>query len=149
VASFSQPIHSLFVYFLLHQQSSGKISIKGDARTKFGSAPLPFEVRTGLASESRGHVLTFPGLEVSLARGLGLFVPVLPTVDLDVGHNAIFRRIDIDGINKMITLDATVTITPDRTLRLLKDYVQGSEAYAARFFYDVGRWLTRLGNFTR
>ena len=131
------------------QQPSGKIACKGEARTKIGSAPLPFEVRTGLAAESRGHVLTFPGLEVSLARELGIFVPVLPTVDLDVGHNAVFRKIHIDGIKKEISLDATVTITPDRTLQLLKDYVQGSEAYAARFFYDVGRWLTELGNFTR
>lgn len=73
----------------------------------------------------------------------------MPTIDLDVGHNAVFRGIEIDGKNKVITLDATVTITPDRTIRLMQDYVQGSEAYAARFFYDVGRWLTRLGRFTR
>jgi hypothetical protein len=94
-------------------------------------------------------VLVFRGLEVSLARDLGIFVPVLPTVDLDVGHNAVFRRIEIDGIKKEIILDATVTITPDRTLQLLTNYAQASEAFAARFAYDVGRWLTELGKFTR
>ena len=93
--------------------------------------------------------MTFPGLEVSLNRDIGLFVPVVPTIDLDVGHNARFRRIVIDGKKKEIQLDASVTITPDRTIRLMRRYVQSSEAFAARFSYDVGQWLTRLGNFTK
>ncbi|KAG7363454.1 hypothetical protein IV203_026814 [Nitzschia inconspicua] len=127
--------------------SSGKISCVGDAKTHFGS-PIPFEVRSGISFANRGHVLTFPGLEVSLNRDLGLFVPVVPTIDLDVGHNAVFRRIRIDGKRKEIQVDASVTITPDRTIRLMKKYVQSSEAFAARFSYDVGQWLTRLGRFT-
>lgn len=86
---------------------------------------------------------------MSLSRELGLFVPVVPTIDLDVGHNARFRRIHIDGNRKEIRLDASVTITPDRTIRLMRQYVQSSEAFAARFSYDVGQWLTRLGNFTK
>jgi hypothetical protein len=94
-------------------------------------------------------VLTFPGLEVSLNRDIGLFVPVVPTIDLDVGHNAHFRRVVIDGKKKLIKVDASVTITPDRTIRLMQDYVQSSEAFSARFFFDVGRWFTRLGNFSQ
>jgi hypothetical protein len=82
-------------------------------------------------------------------RDIGLFVPVVPTIDLDVGHNACFRRISIDGSKKEIQVDASVTITPDRTIRLMKQYVQRSEAFAARFSYDVGQWLTRLGRFTK
>jgi len=93
--------------------------------------------------------LTFPGLEISLNRDIGFFVPVVPTLDLDVGHNARFRRIVIDGKKKQIQLDASVTITPDRTIRLMQDYKQSSDAFSARFFYDVGRWLTRLGKFTK
>jgi len=129
--------------------STGKISCIGEAKTHFGSAPIPFEVRSGISFASRGHVLTFPGLEISLNRDIGFFVPVVPTLDLDVGHNARFRRIVIDGKKKQIQLDASVTITPDRTIRLMQDYKQSSDAFSARFFYDVGRWLTRLGKFTK
>jgi hypothetical protein len=129
-------------------QSSGKISCVGDAKTHFGS-PIPFEVRSGISFGNRGHVLTFPGLEISLNRDIGLFVPVVPTIDLDVGHNARFRRINIDGKKKRIQLDASVTITPDRTIRLMTQYIQRSEAFSARFSYDVGQWLTRLCKFTK
>ncbi len=93
-------------------------------------------------------MLTFPGLEVSLNRDFGLFVPVMPTLDLDVGHNARFKRILIDGQRKLVKVDASVTITPYRTIRLMKNYKQSSEAFSAKFFYDVGQWLTRIGNFT-
>jgi hypothetical protein len=129
-------------------QPSGKISCVGEARTHFGSS-IPFEVRSGISFANRGHVLTFPGLEISLNRDIGLFVPVVPTIDLDVGHNAQFRRINIDGKKKQIELDASVTITPDRTIRLMKQYVQSSEAFSSRFAVDVGRWLTELGRFSK
>jgi hypothetical protein len=105
-------------------------------------------VRTGISTASRGHVLTFPGLEVALNRDLGLFVPVVPVIDLDIGHNARLRKVDIDGKQKHLRLSASVTITPASTLRL-NDYVQTKEAFAARFSYDVGQWLTKLGKFTR
>jgi hypothetical protein len=120
----------------------------GEAKTFFGSTPLPFEVRSGISFSNQGHVLTFPGLEVCLNRDIGLFVPVPPTIDLDVGHNARFRRILIDGKRKLVKVDASVTITPDRTIRLMQEYKQSSEAFSARFFYDVGQWLTRVGKFT-
>lgn len=72
----------------------------------------------------------------------------MPTLDLDVGHNARFEKIQIDGSRKLVTVDASVTITPDRTIRLMQNYKQSSEAFSAQFFYDVGQWLTRVGNFT-
>lgn len=93
-------------------------------------------------------MLTFPGLEVSLNRDIGLFVPVLPTLDLDVGHNTKFRSIVIDGRKKELKIAASVTITPERTRRT-QDYVQTSDAFSAIFFYDVGKWLTRLGRFSK
>ncbi|KAL3907277.1 MAG: hypothetical protein SGILL_008938 [Bacillariaceae sp.] len=128
---------------------SGKISCAGKARTHFGSAPVPFEVRSGISFANRGHVLTFPGLEISLNRDIGLFMPVVPTIDLDVGHNARFHRINIDGKEKQLQLDASVTITPDRTIQLMKQYSQSSEAFSSRFAIDAGRWLTQLLRFSK
>lgn len=128
---------------------NGKVSCKGDAKTNFGSALINFEVRSGISSSTRGHVLTFPGLEISLNRDIGLFVPVLPTLDLDVGHNTTFKRIIIDGKQKLIKIGAKVTITPDRTVRLMRNYVQTSDAFSAKFSYDIGVWLTKLGNFSK
>jgi len=128
---------------------NGKISCIGEAKMHFPSAPpVRFEVRSGISYSNRGHVLTFPGLEVSLNRQIGLFVPVHPTLDLDVGHNTKFRNIVIDGRQKLLKIAASVTITPDRT-RLTQDYVQTSDAFSAIFFYDVGQWLTRLGRFSK
>ena len=101
-----------------------------------------------MSFSSRGHVLTFPGLEVALNRDIGLFVPVVPEIDLDVGHNAQFHSIDIDGKAKTIGLSARVTITPESTLRL-NQYEQSNESFSARFFYDIGQWLTNIGNFSK
>jgi hypothetical protein len=114
----------------------------------FPSAPVHFEVRTGISFSNRGHVLTFPGMEVSLNRDIGFFVPVHPMLDLDVGHNTKFRSIVIDGFRKRLKIAASVTITPDRT-RLMQDYVQTSDAFSAIFFYDIGQWLTRMGRFSK
>jgi len=128
---------------------NGKIACIGEAKMHFPSwTPVRFEVRSGISFSNRGHVLTFPGLEVALNRDIGLFVPVHPTLDLDVGHNTKFRSIEIDGREKLLKIAASVTITPDRT-RLTQDYVQTSEAFSAIFFYDVGQWLTRLGRFSK
>jgi hypothetical protein len=115
--------------------------------TLFG-APILFEVRSGIATSSRGHVLSFPGLEISLNSDIGFFVPVVPNVDLDVGHNARFRHIEIDGKQKQLKMSASVTITPASTIRL-KDYKQSKEAFSAKFSTDVAHWLTNLGNWTQ
>lgn len=124
---------------------NGKVACKGEAGTTFGGQ-IPFEVRSRLDLASRGHVLTFPGLEVSLQPSLGLFVPVLPEIDLDMGHNA--RLLSVDIASKKLAISAKVTVTPEHTLKL-KEYLQTKESYSAHFSFDVGRWLTKAGNFTR
>jgi len=128
---------------------NGKISCIGEAKMHFPSImPVHFEVRSGISHGNQGHVLTFPGLEVSLNRDIGLFVPVHPTLDLDVGHNTKFQNIVIDGRQKLLKVAASVTITPERT-RLTQDYVQRSDAFSSIFFYDVGQWLTQIGRFSK
>jgi len=107
---------------------NGKISIIGEAKMHFPAPSVRFEVRSEISFNNRGHVVTFPGLEVSLNRDIGLFVPVHPTLDLDVGHNTKFRSIDIDGKNKLLKIAASITITPDRTL-LTQNYLQTSDAF--------------------
>lgn len=127
-------------------QPSGKISVQGEAKTLFADSTVAFEVRTGIDFVTRGHVLTFPGLQVSINHS-PLFVPVVPTMDIDVGHNARFTDIHIDGITQRVRFSASVTITPERTIQLLDKYPQSSEAFSARFSVDVGQWLTNIGNF--
>jgi hypothetical protein len=84
------------------------MSVIGEAKTLFDS-PLSFEVRTGISTASRGHVLMFPGLDVALNRDLSLFVPVVPVIDLDIGHNAQLGKVDIDGKQEPLRLSASVT----------------------------------------
>ena len=125
---------------------SGKISCQGEATNVFGKI-LAFEVRSRLDFASRGHILNFPGLEISLNPRLGLFVPVLPAISLDLGHNAQLLDLNIDGDNAQMQVSARVTIAPHHTLKLQK-YSQSQDAYLAQYSVDVGRWLTNLGNFT-
>eukprot|EP00538_Stauroneis_constricta_P002352 CAMPEP_0119551432 /NCGR_PEP_ID=MMETSP1352-20130426/4688_1 /TAXON_ID=265584 /ORGANISM="Stauroneis constricta, Strain CCMP1120" /LENGTH=491 /DNA_ID=CAMNT_0007597491 /DNA_START=529 /DNA_END=2004 /DNA_ORIENTATION=- len=127
--------------------SNGKISCEGEAKTLFGST-IPFEVRTSISTSCHGHVLEFPGLEICLNRDIGFFVPVVPTINVDVGHNARFREIHIDGSKKQLKFSTSVTITPANTLRALGNYHQSKDAFAARFSVDVGKWLTNLGDWT-
>lgn len=107
---------------------------------------VPFEVRSGLGFASRGHVVRFPGLEVSLGPSLGVFVPVVPDIDLDIGHNARLHKVDVDGRRRRVTLSASATVTPTHTMKLGM-YRQTKDSYAAQFSFDVGRWVTNLGNF--
>ena len=127
---------------------SGKISCKGEASvmSMIPNTKVNFEVRSGIAFKNRGHVLTFPGLELSLSPDVGLFVPI-PNVELDIGHNARLRELFIDGHNQSVKLAASVTITPEHTRKLGHEFTQCGDAYSAKFSYDVGRWLTRLGRF--
>ncbi|GKY92897.1 hypothetical protein MPSEU_000258700 [Mayamaea pseudoterrestris] len=126
---------------------NGKISCRGAAKTVFGKI-LEFEVRSGLGFTSRGHVLTFPGLEISLNPGFGMFVPVLPAISLDLGHNAQLLDLHFDGKAAQMIVSAKVTIAPHHTLKV-RNYKQSKDAYLAQYSVDVGRWLTRLGNFTK
>jgi hypothetical protein len=111
---------------------------------------MPFEVRSRIGTASRGHILTFPGLEISLSPLLGVFMPVVPTIDLDIGHNARVHRLDVKTRGPMpsLTLSASATITPERTIKL-RNYIQSTDSYLAQFSFDVGRWFTSIGNFTR
>ena len=128
---------------------NGKVSCKGKALMKgTPGVKIPFEVRSRIGFKSRGHVLTFPGLEISLSPDVGFFVPVVPTIELDVGHNAKLREIQIDGSSKLVRIAASVTITPHHTLKVSENYHQSNGSYSARFSYDVGRWLTRIGRFS-
>lgn len=126
--------------------ASGKVSCEGTATTLFG-ALVPFAVRSGLGMASRGHVLTFPGLELSINPALGLFVPVLPKVSLDLGNNARLDKIEINAKRATMKVSARATITPHHTLKL-QNYIQSTKSYSAQYSVDVGRWLTGLGNFT-
>lgn len=122
----------------------GKLALKGLVKTDL--TDVAFEVRTGLATASRGHVLTFPGLELSLSPALGLFIPV-PDVSVDLGYSAQVHKLRLDAdIGLHISCQATVT--PRHTLALLQSYAQSSKSYAAPFSVDVGRWLTSVGNFS-
>lgn len=122
----------------------GRLACVGEAMPMFGP-PISFEIRTGLGFKGRGHILTFPGLELSVHRSLGLFVPI-PSVTVDLGHNARIHHLAMDGT--ALRMSMRVNITPDHTLHL-KGYTQSTNAYGAQCSVDVGRWLTRLGRFSR
>ncbi|KAL7578739.1 hypothetical protein ACA910_015972 [Epithemia clementina (nom. ined.)] len=127
--------------------STGKLTISGTAMTPFGST-IEFAVRSGLGTSNRGHVLTFPGLEISLSPSLGLFMPVVPPISLDMGHNTQITKLSLNGQDGTLALSCRVTITPRHTRKLKESYEQNTSAYAASFHFDVGRWLTRLGRFS-
>jgi hypothetical protein len=126
---------------------TGKLSCIGEATAMFGP-PIIFEVRTSIGISGRGHVLSFPGLEVAISPAFGFFVPVIPELTVDLGHNAQLLDVVVDGDNALIKVSACVTITPEHTLRL-KEYIQSSAAFGAHCFVDVGRWLTTVGRFAR
>jgi hypothetical protein len=126
---------------------TNKIAIKGEATTPFGSS-VPFQVRSGLSTSGRGHILTFPGLEMALgSSAVSFFVPILPPITLDLGHNAQLLNVEIDGVSQKLQVSAKATITPSHT-RILPNYIQSRGSYAASHMVDVGRWLTNLGNFS-
>jgi hypothetical protein len=124
---------------------TGKLSCVGKATSLF-SPPITFELRTGVGISGRGHILTLPGLELAISPALGFFVPVIPELTIDLGHNAQLLDIVVDVEKMLIKVSACVTITPEHTLRL-KEYIQSTDAYGAHCFVDVGQWLTRVGRF--
>lgn len=97
---------------------------------------------------SRGHIVNFPGLEVSLGPALGVFMPVVPDIDLDIGHNARLHAVEVDGRRRRVTLSASATVTPAQSIKIPANYRQARDAYAAQFTCDVGRWITNHFNFT-
>lgn len=130
-------------------EMTNKLSVKGVVEV-FHGARVAFEVRTNIGFKNRGHVVTFPGLELSLSSpdmNMGFFVPI-SDVELDIGHNARIRECILDGDKKQVKLSASVTITPEHTQKLSRRYTQSSDAFSAKFSYDVGAWLTRIGRFS-
>mmetsp|Transcript_25665 Transcript_25665/g.34044 ORF Transcript_25665/g.34044 Transcript_25665/m.34044 type:complete len:620 (-) Transcript_25665:392-2251(-) len=128
--------------------SSKKVSCEGKAITALGTQ-VPFEVRTGLGVSSRGHVLLLPGLEIALnpAFPFQMFVPVVPEVDVDLGHNAQIESLIINGKRGKLSLSARATVTPRGENRL--NYSQQKSSYLAQYSCDVGKWITRIGNFSK
>uniref|UniRef100_A0A7S4RBJ7 Uncharacterized protein n=1 Tax=Ditylum brightwellii TaxID=49249 RepID=A0A7S4RBJ7_9STRA len=128
--------------------SSKKVSCEGKAITALGTQ-VPFEVRTGLGVSSRGHVLLLPGLEIALnpAFPFQMFVPVVPEVDVDLGHNAQIESLIINGKRGKLSLSARATVTPRGENRL--NYSQQKSSYLARYSCDEGKWITRIGNFSK
>jgi hypothetical protein len=126
---------------------NGKLSCQGHATTIFDAA-VPFEVRTHIETSCRGHILNFPGLQMSVGPTTGVFLPVIPDVSLDLGHNAQVLDINLDGAKAQLIMSARVTIAPEHT-RKLQNYTQRANAYGALFSVDLGRWLTRVGRFSK
>lgn len=136
--------------------TGGKISVRGKAIPMLSFVPessspeISFEVRSRIGTASRGHVVTFPGLEISLSPNTGFFVPIVPEITVDLGNNAQLLSIAIDPIKRQIQLDAKITITPDHTTILNKiPYQQSTQSYAAMCSIDVGRWITQIGQFAK
>eukprot|EP00591_Stephanopyxis_turris_P003325 CAMPEP_0195513676 /NCGR_PEP_ID=MMETSP0794_2-20130614/5271_1 /TAXON_ID=515487 /ORGANISM="Stephanopyxis turris, Strain CCMP 815" /LENGTH=436 /DNA_ID=CAMNT_0040641745 /DNA_START=171 /DNA_END=1481 /DNA_ORIENTATION=+ len=143
----------------------GKISCKCIATTTLDTE-IPFEVRTGLNVTAQGHILTFPGLEVSLNpmnniidfseyspifdEHFGGWIPILPLVNLDIGNHANIEKIQINGMKRQIRVEnARVKVTPNENNRARINYRQHRDSYLARYACDLGMWVTNLGNFTR
>ena len=82
---------------------SGKLAISGQATT--WKSKVPFVVRSFISTASRGHVVTFSGLEVSVA--LGVFMP-MARMDVDIGHNA---RID-----SIVLEEGSLTLTDRKSV---------------------------------
>ena len=122
----------------IHILPSGKLAISGQLTT--WKSKVPFVVRSFISTASRGHVVSFSGLEVSVA--LQVFMP-MARMDVDIGHNA---KIDSIALEEgTLTLTGQATITPTKKIT---PYQQSTNSYLAQFSLDVGRWLTQIGNFT-
>jgi hypothetical protein len=124
--------------------NEGKLSFRG--RVVTGFTDVAFEVRTGLGTAARGHVLTFPGLEVSLSPAMGIFFPV-PDISVDLGYNSQIHKLELHP-SSGLHISCQSTVTPHHTLTTLLQYAQTTKAYAAPFAIDVARWLTQIGNFS-
>lgn len=125
-----------------HQDS--QISCKGFAHTKNG-VRLPFEVRSGLGISENGHILTFPGLSVALDPFLKAFMPVVPSIDLDIGANAKIEELDIIEKRNLVRISARAVVSPKRAMMLLM--YRTKLASRARFQVDLGDFVTTLGKF--
>lgn len=124
-----------------------KIACQGVGITVLG-APFPFEVHTGIDLTDNGHVLRFPNIELVINPGFfEARVPIhkfLP-VSVDIGRNAKIEKLHIDGKYERIHLDCKATIIPSKTS--MAHYRSIDDVLDAKFFCDVGVWLTRILRF--
>lgn len=136
---------------------NGKISCTGEAISKVGK-PIPFEVITGLRTSNCGQILHFPGIEMHLFP-IRDIIPESPPilniplhkffpVDLDIGKNANLK-VRVDGKRRRLHVSLWALVTP---FKLDRDRVKssgGERDYEknAKFYCDVGRWVTKIGRF--
>mmetsp|Transcript_10184 Transcript_10184/g.13253 ORF Transcript_10184/g.13253 Transcript_10184/m.13253 type:complete len:590 (-) Transcript_10184:66-1835(-) len=125
---------------------SKKISCEGFAKTAVG-VRVPFEVRSGLSVSGNGHVLKFPGLEIAFGPFRKIFMPVIPTIDVDIGANAKIESLEIHGMRKMIKISARATVSPEKAMTLFT--YRPKKTPETIFKVDVGDFVTNLGNFDK
>merc|ERR1711865_348753 len=110
-----------------------------------------------------GHVLQFPGLEVSVLRDFGWFVPFhaaswyyngggAAVMELDVGPHTQFHSLVVDGRTQHITIGARLLLNTASSSSAARSALSAPSAApasssSAQLFYDIGRGLSRLGNF--
>jgi hypothetical protein len=125
--------------------SNCKLSICARTTPTSSSLSLLFEVRTGMDTTSRGHIVTFPGLELSIGN-TGIFVPIFPELTVDLGNHAQILSIDMNP--NQIHISAKVTILPDHTrINVPHHFQQSKTSFAAMCSIDVSKWLTNIGRF--
>jgi hypothetical protein len=142
--------------------ATGEIVVRGVVNTF-----IAFAVKTGLGTSGRGHILTFPGLELYFLDNDMMRLPI-PNITVDLGHNAELLHIDTTTTPALtaaaaaalssppqqqqggcLTISAKVRITPDHTrIDALTKYQQSSASFGSVCSVDVGAWLTRLGRFS-
>jgi hypothetical protein len=151
--------------------SSGEIQVRGVvSATAVLLSPIAFSVKTRLGVSGRGHILTFPGLEIFLLDNDIMRLPI-PNITVDLGHNAQLFSIDTTTTTTTTTassspprgggdppspapqpclrISAKVRITPEHTrVDALSKYQQSSASFGSVCSVDVGAWLTGLGRFS-
>lgn len=106
---------------------------------------VPFKVVTGLSISGNGHILTFPGLSISVDPFHSMFMPVIPTIDLDIGANAKIESLRIIGKRNLVKVRARATVSSRRAMKLLT--YRSKQDSNARYRVDLGDFVTTLGRF--
>ena len=105
-------------------------------------------MHTGIEITDNGHVIRFPNIE--LVINPGLFEAKIPIhkffpVSVDIGPNAQIEQFYIDGKYERIHIDIKATMIPSMTP--MAHYRSIDDDIDAKFFCDVGVWLTRVLRF--
>jgi len=143
-------------------QETGKIACLGEANFVNGTS-IPFEVVTGLKTSTSGQILHFPEIEMHFFPIRDIFPNVKPSilniplykffpVDLDIGQNANLK-VRVDGKRRRLEVSMWAFVTPQKLDRerwksFRKTSLEESEYKKnAKFYCDVGRWVTKIGRF--